>query len=312
MIITNELEPLSNDLTKITTEIKTYQSIGGQAIFEIGRRLNWVKEHDLAHGEFGKWLESIHMNQSTANKFMKIVTELGNSEPVPNLGWHSLYLIATMPVEERSKPQKLSSGKVKKPDEMTVRELQEVKRKLKQREQELADKDAQIADQQAELEDNRKTQLEMSRQIAESNKHQPEPKVITKTVTKEVPVKPDDYDELKANVARLQRQKDDAAKQLDEANEKLRDYEDIDKQNRKAEHWKSRGRLSVYQISSHITDFLAANTLLSEDKEAACDAGDEALASYDKKLDDLQKWIDDQRNITSGRRTVEGEIINEH
>lgn len=312
MIITNELEPLSNDLTKITTEIKTYQSIGGQAIFEIGRRLNWVKEHDLAHGEFGKWLESIHMNQSTANKFMKIVTELGNSEPVPNLGWHSLYLIATMPVEERSKPQKLSSGKVKKPDEMTVRELQEVKRKLKQREQELADKDAQIADQQAELEDNRKAQLEMSRQIAESNKHQPEPKVITKTVTKEVHVKPDDYDELKANVARLQRQKDDAAKQLDEANEKLRDYEDIDKQNRKAEHWKSRGRLSVYQISSHITDFLAANTLLSEDKEAACDAGDEALASYDKKLDDLQKWIDDQRNITSGRRTVEGEIINEH
>lgn len=312
MIITNELEPLSNDLTKITTEIKTYQSIGGQAIFEIGRRLNWVKEHDLAHGEFGKWLESIHMNQSTANKFMKIVTELGNSEPVPNLGWHSLYLIATMPVEERSKPQKLSSGKVKKPDEMTVRELQEVKRKLKQREQELSDKDAQIADQQAELEDNRKAQLEMSRQIAESNKRQPEPKVITKTVTKEVPVKPDDYDELKANVARLQRQKDDAAKQLDEANEKLHDYENIDKQNRKAEHWKSRGRLSVYQISSHITDFLAANTLLSEDKEAACDAGDEALASYDKKLDDLQKWIDDQRNITSGRRTVEGEIINEH
>lgn len=312
MIITNELEPLSNDLTKITTEIKTYQSIGGQAIFEIGRRLNWVKEHDLAHGEFGKWLESIHMNQSTANKFMKIVTELGNSEPVPNLGWHSLYLIATMPVEERSKPQKLSSGKVKKPDEMTVRELQEVKRKLKQREQELSDKDAQIADQQAELEDNRKTQLELNNRLAESNKHQPEPKVITKTVTKEVPVKPDDYDELKANVARLQRQKDDAAKQLDEANEKLRDYEDIDKQNRKAEHWKSRGRLSVYQISSHITDFLAANTLLSEDKEAACDAGDEALASYDKKLDDLQKWIDDQRNITSGRRTVEGEIINEH
>lgn len=312
MIITNELEPLSNDLTKITTEIKTYQSIGGQAIFEIGRRLNWVKEKNLTHGEFGTWLKSINLNQDSAERFMKIDKQLSNSGTYRNLGVNALYLIAMMPSEERDKPQKLNSGETKVPGEMTVRELREVRKKLKQREQELADKDAQIADQQAELEDNRKTQLEMSRQIAESNKRQPEPKVITKTVTKEVPVKPDDYDELKANVARLQRQKDDAAKQLDEANEKLRDYEDIDKQNRKAEHWKSRGRLSVYQISSHITDFLAANTLLSEDKEAACDAGDEALASYDKKLDDLQKWIDDQRNITSGRRTVEGEIINEH
>lgn len=312
MIITNELEPLSNDLTKITTEIKTYQSIGGQAIFEIGRRLNWVKKQNLTHGQFGNWLQSVKINQTFADRSMKIASEYSNSATLPNLGATALYLIATMPSEERNKPQQLSSGKVKKPDEMTVRELQEVTKKLHQREQELSDKNAQIADQQAKLEDNWKTQLEMSQQIAEANKRQPEPKVITKTVTKEVPVKPDDYDELKANVARLQRQKDDAAKQLDEANEKLRDYEDIDKQNRKAEHWKSRGRLSVYQISSHITDFLAANTLLSEDKEAACDAGDEALASYDKKLDDLQKWIDDQRNITSGRRTVEGEIINEH
>lgn len=312
MIITNELEPLSNDLTKITTEIKTYQSIGGQAIFEIGRRLNWVKKQNLTHGQFGNWLQSVKINQTFADRSMKIASEYSNSATLPNLGATALYLIATMPSEERNKPHQLSSGKVKKPDEMTVRELQEVTKKLHQRERELSDKDAQIADQQAELEYNRKAQLEMSRQIAELNKHQPEPKVITKTVTKEVHVKPDDYDELKANVARLQRQKDDAAKQLDEANEKLRDYEDIDKQNRKAEHWKSRGRLSVYQISSHITDFLADNTLLSEDKEAACDAGDEALASYDKKLDDLQKWIDDQRNITSGRRTVEGEIINEH
>ena len=54
-----ELDSLSTDLAKITTEIKTYQSIGGQAIFEIGRRLKWVKEHDLAHGQYLKWLQSI-------------------------------------------------------------------------------------------------------------------------------------------------------------------------------------------------------------------------------------------------------------
>ncbi len=307
MITTNELEPLSNDLTKITTEIKTYQTVGGQAIFEIGRRLKWVKEHDLAHGRYIKWLDDMGITPRQAQRFVKVATEIPNATTWSHLGMRVLYEIATLP-----EPQKEQvAEQIKNGNDPTVKQITSLKRQLKQREQELSDKDAQIADQQAELEDNRKTQLELNNRLTEANKHQPEPKVITKTVTKEVPVKPDDYDELKANVARLQRQKDDAAKQLDEANEKLRDYEDIDKQNRKAEHWKSRGRLSVYQISSHITDFLAANTLLSEDKEAACDAGDEALASYDKKLDDLQKWIDDQRNITSGRRTVEGEIINE-
>lgn len=264
------------------------------------------------NGAFAKWIEYIGFGRTSAynyiNRYIAVQNldsdkEIQAFESLPK----SLTYDISKPSADPELTKKVLDGKIK-----THKEYKALEAKLKQREQELSNKDAQIADQQAELEDNRKTQLEMSRQIAELNKRQPEPKVITKTVTKEVPVKPDDYDELKANVARLQRQKDDAAKQLDEANEKLRDYEDIDKQNRKAEHWKSRGRLSVYQISSHITDFLAANTLLSEDKEAACDAGDEALASYDKKLDDLQKWIDDQRNITSGRRTVEGEIINEH
>ncbi|MBS0978893.1 DUF3102 domain-containing protein [Levilactobacillus brevis] len=143
---------LSHNLTTVTTEIKAYQSIGGQAIFEIGRRLKWVKENDLAHGEFGKWLDSIQMNQSTANKFVKIVDEFPNSESVPNLGWAALYQIATMPVDERDKPQKLDSGEIKKPDEMTVRELRETKRKLaaacsenqkKQDQLSLADKKAQ-------------------------------------------------------------------------------------------------------------------------------------------------------------------------
>ena len=124
--VTSSVE-LSHNLTTVTTEIKAYQSIGGQAIFEIGRRLKWVKENDLTHGEFGKWLDSIQMNQSTANKFVKIVDEFPNSESVPNLGWAALYQIATMPVDERDKPQKLDSGEIKKPDEMTVRELRETK-----------------------------------------------------------------------------------------------------------------------------------------------------------------------------------------
>lgn len=36
----------------------------------------YVKENDLAHGEFGKWLESIGMAHQHANRFMRITDEL--------------------------------------------------------------------------------------------------------------------------------------------------------------------------------------------------------------------------------------------
>src|SRR5699024_11347103 len=83
----NELQ-LSNDLTTIETEIKSYQNIAGQSIFEIGRRLKHVKENDLVHGEFINWVEnSLNMDRTTASKFMKISKELSNDEPVQHLGF---------------------------------------------------------------------------------------------------------------------------------------------------------------------------------------------------------------------------------
>lgn len=174
-----EIEKLSDNLTQLTTEIKTYQNIGGQAIFEIGRRLKWVKEHDLAHGEFGKWLEDININHNIANKFMKIVSSVPNYATSHNLGMQALYEIATMPEEEREKPQQLSSGEVKKPDEMTVRELREVKAQLKNRDEQISSKDKTI-------------ESLLNRQ----------PEVIEKEV--EVEKIPDDYDLLKGKVGSME------------------------------------------------------------------------------------------------------------
>ncbi|TYA96907.1 DUF3102 domain-containing protein [Lactobacillus sp. SL9-6] len=175
---------LSHNLTTVTTEIKAYQSIGGQAIFEIGRRLKWVKENDLAHGEFGKWLDSIQMNQSTANKFVKIVDEFPNSESVPNLGWAALYQIATMPPDERDKPQQLDSGEVKRPDEMTVRELRETKRKL-------AAVCAENKEKQSQLIEADKKAWSLETQVEQLQQRTPE--------IQRVEVEPDDYQEIKHN-----------------------------------------------------------------------------------------------------------------
>ncbi|EZY60317.1 DUF3102 domain-containing protein [Staphylococcus aureus] len=134
----NELQ-LSSDLTTIETEIKSYQNIAGQSIFEIGRRLKHVKENDLAHGEFRLWLEKIGLSKSSANRFMKIAEnpEL-NVPPVGHMGASVLYQLATLPQEEREKEHITKGGEVKKPIDMTRRELEHLKKELKQRDEENA------------------------------------------------------------------------------------------------------------------------------------------------------------------------------
>lgn len=66
--------------------------------------LKHVKENDLVHGEFGKWLESVDMNDSYARKFMTVYEELGDNRSTLNtLGMSALYQIATLPEPEREK-----------------------------------------------------------------------------------------------------------------------------------------------------------------------------------------------------------------
>ena len=313
MTITNEVEPLSNDLTKITTEIKAYQSVGGQAIFEIGRRLNWVKNHNLAHGEFIEWLETINLDKDVANHFMKIANELGNEWTSTHLGATALYLVATMPPEERNKPQQLNSGETKKPDEMTVRELREVKKKLKQREQELADRDETIANQQAELEDNRKVQLELNKRNSELSKQQPEQKVITKTVTKEVPVKPDDYDEIKAKVVELKEQSAKDRENIEYYKRELKAAERINKntncydklQEQELKRKKRQAEINGYSASLKINDWIPELQKLSQ--EDVDEMGEQAQKNLQKRLELLQHSIDRLSSMLGGRRVIEGD-----
>lgn len=201
---------LSHNLTTVTTEIKAYQSIGGQAIFEIGRRLKWVKENDLAHGEYMKWLkESVNMNPTTAQRFVKIASELPNRYSSTDLGWKALYEIATMPPEERDNPQQLDSGETKKPDEMTVRELRETKRKL------AAAYSENMANQTLLTQADKKVQ-KLQDQVT---KLQRDPEI------KQVEVEPADYQDTKADlkaanekIADLQKLVDDA---VDDHNQRL-------------------------------------------------------------------------------------------
>lgn len=167
---------LSSDINQLAAEIQGYQVVGGQAIFEIGRRLQWVKEHDLTHGQFGNWVKSLGMNWTFVNRAMKISAELGNSAPAPNLGMSILYEIATLPAEERDIEHETKTGEMKKPDEMNRQELRDLKKQL-------------IEEREAN-----------ERLHNEVQKLQNQP---VKEVTKTVEVAPEDYHQLKHDNASL-------------------------------------------------------------------------------------------------------------
>lgn len=296
----NEIE-LSNDLTQITTEIKTYQNIGGQAIFEIGRRLKWVKEHDLAHGEFGKWLESIGMNHSTANKFMTISGEFSNSESIPNIGWAALYQIATMPESERDKPQQLSSGETKTPDEMTVRELQELKKQLKA-------KDKQI--------DN------LSKVINDMSVQQAE------VVEKEIVIEkiPDDYENLKTTNEQLEKQLSsvrndlkmkkmqyDLLEQNTESAKTLEANIKALQQKEKSIDQRVKATIEFNDLMREIETFFDTKMASLRFKPLINDLYDtEASNKLSEVVNSVDFWVSEMRKIIPNEKTkiIEGEIIN--
>lgn len=177
----NELQ-LSNDLTTIETEIKSYQNIAGQSIFEIGRRLKHVKENDLAHGEFGKWLNKINFNDSQARKFIKVSEEFSNRSPGNDLGLTVLYQLATLPEEERNKIHTTSKGEEKKPEDMTRKELEDLKKQLKQR-------DEQNAQLQSQVEQAQRSEEIVKKQLEDAESREPE--VIEKYM------EPEDYQSIK-------------------------------------------------------------------------------------------------------------------
>lgn len=174
----NELE-LSNDLQIIETEINWHKDNAGQSIWEIGRRLNHVKEHDLTHGEFGDWLKRIEINQRVANQFMKVAKEIPNSSTYSNLGYNALYLISTLPEEE--KQSELSKAEEGEPS--TIRELKELKKQLKEKDEKIKRLD------------------QVNLELATENEMSAHPRIIEKEIVKEVV--PDDYEDLKTSNQQL-------------------------------------------------------------------------------------------------------------
>lgn len=126
---------LSNNLAQIELEISHHKQIAGESIWEIGRRLKHVKENDLVHGQFTAWVENQGIAIREAQRMMKVASELPNTTTWSHLGSRALYLIATLPEEERKEQiQRIEEG-----ENPTVRELENKLKLSKQANQLLKD-----------------------------------------------------------------------------------------------------------------------------------------------------------------------------
>lgn len=296
---------LSNNLAQIELEISHHKQIAGQSIWEIGRRLKHVKENNLAHGEFGKWVEGIGIAKTEASRFIKIVDEIPNLGTYTNLGTKALYLIATLPEEEKEDQiQRIKDG-----DTPTVRELQEVKKKLnlsKLANKRLQAENERIKSSKVEVKetikevipDDYKATQDLNKQLLEKNKE------LSKTVKA-----------MEARSEFIEKQLADTLNQREEVDKKSAQYDEL---TRAIEE--SQGQLNSVQkqISAYknITsllqkgnDFLASmGGLIYADEEKVLKADGIIRNEFDSFISRGLRFFNDLNDIRKESNILEGEF----
>lgn len=298
---------LSDNLAQIELEISHHKQIAGQSIWEMGRRLNHVKEHDLTHGQFTSWIEKQGLHYREANRMMTIARQLPNVTTLSDLGTSALYLIATLPDEAKQEQiERIEQG-----ENPTVRELRQ---QLK-----LARADNKILQ-------------EKNERLAEQALKGLEKKTVTKEVVKEVV--PDDYTATKQLNNTLLEKNKSLVDELDSAKRSLKlkeaSYQLLEKETSEAialkdslEHLKADKQkleasvANVFELSNLATEF---ETFFDEKmaplrfKALIQGAGKEIQIDKIRQLLTLtENWLSEMNKIVpeKGRAIVEGEIINE-
>ncbi|MEO5298764.1 DUF3102 domain-containing protein [Enterococcus cecorum] len=286
------MNELSTDLNVITAEINSFKQIAGQSIWEIGRRLNYVKEHDLAHGQFIEWINSIGFDRTEAYRFMKVANELPNVETLQHLGTTALYLITQIPEEEREKEHTTSKGETKTVDEMTVRELQELKKQLKEKEKQIKNLSNVASDLDEQLSQERLNRKE---------------KIVEKVIEKI----PDDYEQLKSSDNDKTIKINDLTRENDLLKQKIKRRNDIELaeekqallQEKQLERIQREADIDVYKLIININKFVEAQANYQNDNQIISTATKDAKDKLLQAIERTEKMFNQMKKEIGGEVT---------
>ena len=267
--------------------------------------MNHVKEHNLVHGEFGEWLDKIGIHYREANRMMTVAKQLPNVTTLSDLGSSALYLIATLPEEEKQEQiQRIEEG-----DTPTVRELQAVKKKLQlsqQANQLLRDENERIKLSKVEIKETIKKVIPddytatqaLNKQLLEKNKE------LSKTV-----------EAMEERSEFIEKQLNDTLAQREEVDKKSAQYDELTRaiEESQGQLNNMQKQISAYKnITSLLqkgNDFLASmGGLIYADEEKVLKADGIIRNEFDSFISRGLRFFNDLNDIRKESNVLEGEF----
>lgn len=215
---------IAAEIRQIETQARQYVLVSA---IEIGRRLHEAKAL-VPHGSWGKWLkENVNYSQSTANNFMRIAEEFGDSnlQAIGNISYTQAVALLALPSEEREQfaaehnVAEMSSREL----QAAIREKQELERKLKEQEEALKAEQARTEEERKKREalyDQYQTELNLRKeQEHKLNELQNQLLAAEKSGDKQAAAK------IKTELRKAEKEASEAKARADELEQKMKQLE---------------------------------------------------------------------------------------